>query len=47
LGLSAKKVEIDTDNSVAVNMEVVKNAVEAAGKKVVIFGHSKGGIDAS
>ncbi len=49
-GLDARKVDIDTDASVATNAKGVKKAIlEAAksGKQVVLIGHSKGGVDMS
>jgi hypothetical protein len=43
------KSEINTDVSVAVNLEVIKNELlrihAETGKKVVVIGHSKGGVD--
>lgn len=47
-GLDARKVDIDTDASVATNAKAVRRAIlDAAksGKQVVIVGHSKGGVD--
>ena len=46
LGLSFKTVIMDTDASVATNAEAVRTALLSAEKPVIIFGHSKGGVDA-
>jgi hypothetical protein len=46
LGLDAKRVHINTDASVATNAEVVRQAIlKEAPRKVVLLGHSKGGVD--
>jgi triacylglycerol esterase/lipase EstA (alpha/beta hydrolase family) len=48
LGLNVSRVPLDTDASVETNARVVRDAIlEAAkgGKKVVLLGHSKGGVD--
>lgn len=50
LGLDARRVPIDSDASVEANAKVVRDAIlEAAksGKRVVLLGHSKGGVDAT
>ncbi len=50
LNLAVRKVKIDTDVGVAANAEAVRVAVEevaAEGKRVILVGHSKGGVDAA
>jgi triacylglycerol lipase len=50
LGLSVHKAALDTDVGVAANAARVRDAVlhaAAEGKRVVIVGHSKGGVDAA
>ncbi len=47
-GLDARRVQIDSLAGVATNARVIRDAVLAAtleGKKVVLIGHSKGGLD--
>jgi len=49
-GLDARKVDMDTDASVAVNAKAVRKAIldaSKSGKQVVLIGHSKGGVDMS
>lgn len=50
LGLKAKIVKVDTDDSIAVNASTIHDAVlkqyAKKGHQVVLFGHSKGGVDA-
>lgn len=46
LGLDAIKISIDTDASVATNAQTVREAIlREAPRKVVLLGHSKGGVD--
>ncbi|MDF1660709.1 MAG: hypothetical protein P1V97_03000 [Planctomycetota bacterium] len=47
-GLQARRLEISTEESVAVNARYIANEIKkeaAAGRRVVIFAHSKGGTD--
>ena len=50
-GLTTRRVELDTDAGVRTNADSVRDAILAAaretGKKVVLIGHSKGGVDAA
>lgn len=50
-GLNVRRVDLDTDAGVATNAAAVRDAVLKAaretGKKVVLLGHSKGGVDAT
>lgn len=50
-GLATRRVDLDSDAGVATNAATVRDAVLAAaretGKKVVLLGHSKGGVDAT
>lgn len=47
LGLSFSKADIDTDHTVAFNAEVIRKAVVASTRPVILIGHSKGGVDAA
>jgi triacylglycerol lipase len=50
LGLDAREVGIDSDASVETNAKVIRDTILEAsksGKKVVLIGHSKGGVDAT
>lgn len=47
LGLNARKLDVDTDASVETNAEMIKRQILMCSKKVVILGHSKGGVDAA
>ncbi len=50
LGLDVRRVQMDSDDSVVRNAQRVRDAIEEAsqtGKKVVLLGHSKGGVDAA
>ena len=47
-GLETREVQVDTEGSLADNIEVVRQAVEDAayfGRSVVLVGHSKGGVE--
>ena len=49
-GLQTRKVDIDTDASVKANAKAIRDAIleaSSGGKKVVLVGHSKGGVDAA
>ncbi|HEY8206717.1 MAG TPA: alpha/beta hydrolase [Myxococcaceae bacterium] len=49
-GLDARQVPVDPDASVKQNAETIRKAIEEAtkdGSKVVLIGHSKGGVDAA
>ncbi|HSI03198.1 MAG TPA: hypothetical protein VLC93_01910, partial [Myxococcota bacterium] len=49
-GLDVRRIQIDSLVGVATNAKVVRDAVMAAasgGKKVVLIGHSKGGLDSA
>ncbi|MDY7226744.1 lipase [Hyalangium rubrum] len=47
-GLETREVQVDTEASLAANIEVVRNALEDAaffGRSVVLVGHSKGAVE--
>jgi triacylglycerol lipase len=50
MGLDVRKVAIDTDVGVAANAVVIRDVVLGVakeGKRCVVIGHSKGGVDAT